>query len=130
MDPGDVTETPPACSFWRTMSARPFPYSDASSMTAAFFTCNVSSMYEATAGPCASSLATARWKMVQPFVDSDGFVADAVMIGSPAWLKMGLACFDSPENAGPTMATTFLSLMAVVARAGAWAGSPWLSNGL
>ena len=53
-------------------------------------------------------------------------MAEAVTLGIPACSKMGSATFDSPEKAGPTMATT-LSDTAFWASWGAWAGSPWLS---
>src|SRR5580658_8978777 len=130
MEPGEVTLTPAAMSFWRTMSAKPLPYAEASSMTATDLACSVLTMKVASAGPWASSLATARWKIVHPMVDRSVAVAEAVMIGRPAWLKIGSAALDSPEKAGPIMATTLDSPTALVARAGAWDGSPWLSKGV
>ena len=64
----------------RTMSARPLPYSDASSMTNAFVALRVSLMYLAAAGPCVASLPRARKKVFQPLSASFGLVADGVMV--------------------------------------------------
>src|SRR5579862_7498201 len=98
-------------------------------MTATLVGFRVLMMKLASAGPWASSLATARWKTVQPFWDSVVLVADTVMRGRPPWLKIGSAALDSPEKAGPMMATSLELPTAVVASAGACDGSPWLSNG-
>ena len=69
-----------------------------------------------------------RWKVFQPFSDSAGLVAEAVMVLRPALSKIGSAALDSPEKAGPTMPTSFLSVTAFWASPGAMDGSPWLSN--
>src|SRR5215475_9517546 len=85
-------------------------------------------MYAAAAGPCASSLATARWKTFQPWVLSDGRVADGVISGIPAESKIGSAASDSPENGGPTMPRILVSVTRLRASPGATAGSPCESN--
>ena len=85
-------------------------------------------MYFAAAGPWVASLPRMRWKVFQPFSDSAGLVAEAVMMLRPALSKIGSAALDSPEKAGPTMPTSFLSVTAFWARPGAIDGSPWLSN--
>ena len=64
---------------------------------------NVFEMYEAMAGPCLSSPASARWKTFQLLSFKSAFVAEGVMMARPAASNNGLAAFDSPENAGPTM---------------------------
>ena len=81
-------------------------------------------MYFAAAGPWVASLPRARKKVFQPLSASFGLVADGVIVTRPASLNAGSAALDSPENAGPTMPTTFLSSMAFFARAGACVGSP------
>src|SRR3954467_10694636 len=106
------------------MSARPLPYSDASSMTKVFVDLTVSLMYLAAAGPCVASLPRARKKVFQPLSASFGLVADGVMVTRPASLKAGAAAFDSPEKPGPTMPAVLLSSMAFLARVGACVGSP------
>ena len=58
------------------MSARPLPYSDASSMTNTLVALRSSLMYFAAAGPCEASLPRARKKVFQPFLASAGLVAD------------------------------------------------------
>ena len=65
-----------------------------------------------------------RWKVSQPFSDSVGLVADAVIVGSPPSAKIGPAVSDSPEKAGPTTPMTVSSPIACVARPVAWLGSP------
>src|SRR5690348_11194194 len=112
----------------RTMSARPLPYSEESSMTNALGALRTSLMYFAAAGPWVASLPRMRWKVFQPFSDRAGLVAEAEMMLRPAFSKIGSAALDSPEKAGPTMPTSFLSVTAFCASPGAIAGSPWLSN--
>ena len=85
-------------------------------------------MYFAAAGPWVASLPRMRWKVFQPFSDSAGLVAEAVMMLRPAFSKIGSAALDSPEKAGPTMPTSFLSVTAFWASPGAMDGSPWLSK--
>src|SRR6476469_2231755 len=110
------------------MSARPLPYSEESSTTKTFLAFTTSWMYFAAAGPWVASLPSMRKKVFQPCCESVGLVADGVMVVRPALAKIGSAALDSPENAGPTMPMTFLSLTAFCASAGACAGSPWLSK--
>src|SRR5689334_16507914 len=110
------------------MSARPLPYSDLSSTTPTVFGLIVFWIYAASPGPCDASLPSARWNVFQPFLARFGFVAEGVIVGRPASLKSGSATFDSPENAGPTMATIALSSMACLANCGAWSALPWLSS--
>ena len=78
-------------------------------MTNTLVALRMSLMYFAAAGPCVASLPRTRWKVFQPFSDSAGLVAEAVMVVRPALSKIGSAALDSPEKAGPTMPTTVLS---------------------
>src|SRR5215212_4225314 len=112
------------------MSARPLPYSDASSTTTTFLAWSTDWMYLAAAGPCDASLPRTRKKVFQPFFASAGLVADGVMETSPASANLGSAALLSPENAGPTSPMTVLSSTAFWASEDAWAGSPWESNSL
>ena len=105
------------------MSARPLPYSDASSRTPTFIFPSAV-ILDARPGPCLSSPASARWKIFQPFFERSALVADGVMIGRPASSNLPLTAFDSPENAGPTIPRTPASAIALSASAGAWSGSP------
>src|SRR6266568_3730837 len=81
----------------------------------------------AAAGPCTLSLPSARKKVVQPFVVSDGLVADGVVCTRPADWKMPPVALDSPENGRPT--TPMMSLLPTtwVTTPGAAAGSPPVS---
>src|SRR4051812_734838 len=108
----------------RTSSARPLPYSEASSTTKTFFDASTFLMYRAAPGPCEASLPSARWKVLSPCCASFGFVADAVRMTTPALLRIGLATLDSPEKAGPTTPRILASCTTEEARPEACAGSP------
>ena len=81
-------------------------------------------MYFATAGAWVASLPSTRWKVVQPFVDRSGLVADAETVTRPASLNAGPVASVSPENVGPTTPMNESSLMICWASGVAFSGSP------
>src|SRR5882757_3175529 len=81
----------------------------------------------AAAGPWTLSLPSARKKVVQPLVVSDGLVADGVMWTRPPVWKMPPVALDSPENGRPTAPMMSLLPTTWVTTPGAWAGSPAVS---
>src|SRR5579872_297748 len=87
----------------------------------------------ASAEPWAMSSATTRKKFLCGFsaaVPRSGFVADGLTRGMFAGPYLLWAALVAPENAGPTIATRFLSEMAIWASVGAICGFPWSSRNL
>ena len=86
--------------------------------------------YSATPLACRASSAMTRWNTgsLGTTVGSAALVADAEIITRPASCKAGSTALVSPENAGPTMPITLLSLMKRSLTVVACAGSPAVSN--
>jgi hypothetical protein len=73
------------------------------------------------------SFGTIRWKVVKPCSCSVAFVADGVIIASPAAAYCLPTASVAPEKLGPISPSTAGFWISDVAAAGALVGSPWSS---